>query len=206
MVTDGWDISCETVFTWKSVDLIDDKSTLVQVMAWCRQCWPRSLSPRGITRPQWVKLIALNNTKLKFKLSLWVRFKASINSGNGIISLIVKSLWPCDTIWSHRSGSTLDQVMAYCLAIPSHYLKQCWFIIHEIHWYLTGGNFTETVLDTTQYKMFENYIFENTVTSPRCQWVNTLGPHDARKIQWAESHFRYVMPQPEMLTYCQVDP
>ena len=41
----------------------DDKSTLVQVMAWCHQatshylsqCWPRSLSPYGITRPQWVK-------------------------------------------------------------------------------------------------------------------------------------------------------
>ena len=41
----------------------DDKSTLVQVMAWCRQatshylsqCWPRSLSPYDVTRPQWVK-------------------------------------------------------------------------------------------------------------------------------------------------------
>ena len=44
------------------LDLTDDKSTLVQVMAWCRQatshylsqCWPRSMSPYGITRPQWV--------------------------------------------------------------------------------------------------------------------------------------------------------
>ena len=41
----------------------DDKSTLVQVMAWCRQatshylsqCWPSSMSPYGVTRPQWVK-------------------------------------------------------------------------------------------------------------------------------------------------------
>ena len=47
---------------WMSLDLIDDKSTLVQVMAWCRQatshylsqCWPRSMSPYGVTRPQWV--------------------------------------------------------------------------------------------------------------------------------------------------------
>ena len=44
-------------------DLTDDKSTLVQVMAWCHQatshylnqCWPRSPTPYGITRPQWVK-------------------------------------------------------------------------------------------------------------------------------------------------------
>ena len=43
--------------------LIDYKSTLVQVMAWCHQvtshylneCWPRSLTPYGITRLQWVK-------------------------------------------------------------------------------------------------------------------------------------------------------
>ena len=39
-----------------------ERSTLVQGMTWCHQltshylnqCWPRSLSPYGITRPQWV--------------------------------------------------------------------------------------------------------------------------------------------------------
>ena len=43
-----------------SLDFTDDQSTLVQVMAWCRQatshylsqCWPRSLSPYGVTRPR----------------------------------------------------------------------------------------------------------------------------------------------------------
>ena len=35
-------------------DLTDDKSTLVQVMAWCRQYWLSSLSPYGVARPQWV--------------------------------------------------------------------------------------------------------------------------------------------------------
>ena len=41
-------------------DSTDDKSTLVQVMAWCRQatshylsqCWPGSVTPYDITRPQ----------------------------------------------------------------------------------------------------------------------------------------------------------
>ena len=45
-------------------NLTDDKSTLVQ--AWCHQaitshylnhCWPRSPTPYGVTRPQWVKII-----------------------------------------------------------------------------------------------------------------------------------------------------
>ena len=56
-------ISCEIALWWMSLYLIDDKSTLVQVMAWCRQatshylsqCWPRSMTLYGITRPQWVK-------------------------------------------------------------------------------------------------------------------------------------------------------
>ena len=47
------------------LDLTDYKSTLVQVMAWCHQatshylsqCWPRSLSPYGVTRPQWVNTL-----------------------------------------------------------------------------------------------------------------------------------------------------
>ena len=46
-------------------DFTDVKSTLVQVMAWCRQatshylnqCWPRSSMPYGVTRPQWVNTI-----------------------------------------------------------------------------------------------------------------------------------------------------
>ena len=34
---DGWGISCELALRWMSLHLTDDKSTLVQVMAWCRQ-------------------------------------------------------------------------------------------------------------------------------------------------------------------------
>ena len=50
----------DNALCWMPLDLTYDKSTLVQVMAWCRQatshylsqCWPRSLSPYGIIRPQ----------------------------------------------------------------------------------------------------------------------------------------------------------
>ena len=47
-------ISCEIALTWMPQVLTDKKSSLAQVMAWC-QCWPTSLSPYGIIRPQWVK-------------------------------------------------------------------------------------------------------------------------------------------------------
>ena len=68
LVIDGWGISCEIALIWMSLDLSDDQSTLVQVIAWCRQAtshylsqwWPRSLSPYGVTRPQWVKVKNMN--------------------------------------------------------------------------------------------------------------------------------------------------
>ena len=62
LVINGWVISCETALIWLSLDYTYGKSSLVQVMARCcqatshylSQCWPRSQSPYGITRPQWV--------------------------------------------------------------------------------------------------------------------------------------------------------
>ena len=60
-----WLVSSDFLMITPSDECHIDKSTLVQVMAWCRQatshyqsqCWPRSVSPYNITRPQWVKLI-----------------------------------------------------------------------------------------------------------------------------------------------------
>ena len=70
-VIDGWGISCELTLRWMSLDLTNDKSTLVQVMAWCRQatrhylnqCWPKSVSPNGVTRPQWVNVMTIYQTR-----------------------------------------------------------------------------------------------------------------------------------------------
>ena len=58
-VIDDWDTCCEIALRRMSLDLTDEKSTLVQVMAWCRQatthylsqCWPRSVSPYAVIRP-----------------------------------------------------------------------------------------------------------------------------------------------------------
>ena len=63
LVNGGWGTSYEIAFRWMPLDLTDDKSTLVKVMAWCRQatshylkqCWPISLPPYAVNMPQWVK-------------------------------------------------------------------------------------------------------------------------------------------------------
>ena len=48
-------------------------------------------------------------------------------------------LWPSDAIWQQRSGTTLAQVMAYCLPVPWNNLNQCWHIVQE---YNFTGNIT----------------------------------------------------------------
>ena len=67
-VSVGWVISFEIALRWMPQDFTDDKSTLAQVLAWCRQatshylsqCWPRSLTPYGVTRPQWVNTLIVD--------------------------------------------------------------------------------------------------------------------------------------------------
>ena len=78
-VIDGWVISCEFALWWMLLNLTD-KSTLVLVMAWCRQAishyliqfWPRSLSPYGVTRTGPNESIVHPNSYVPVCVFLWV--------------------------------------------------------------------------------------------------------------------------------------
>ena len=88
LVVNGWGISCETVLLWVSLDYTDDESTLVQVMAWCRQatshylsqCWPRSLLPYGFTRPTYLHIKWLQLAQEPQETGLLVVFCGSVHS------------------------------------------------------------------------------------------------------------------------------
>ena len=81
-----------------------------------------------VARPQWVKcdfsLIPL------FWHCLIVSHIIFVYNSN-ITVTILKSVWPSDTIWWHRSGSTLAQIMACCPMAPSHYL-----MLPDVHIYV----------------------------------------------------------------------
>ena len=87
---DGWGISCEIALIWMSLDFTDNQSTLVQVMARCRkatshylsQCWPRSLSPYGVTRPQWVEMHSLSFGLVMVSVQFIVSMIASLADSN----------------------------------------------------------------------------------------------------------------------------
>ena len=71
---------------------------------------------------------------------------------------IVNSLWPSDTIWWHKSGSTLAQVMACCLTAPSHYLNQCWLIISKVQWHRFKSNFTRDTPAISPWNWLEKLL------------------------------------------------
>ena len=63
-------------------------------------------------------------------------------------SMSQNSLWPGNIIWRHRPGSTLVQVMDWCLTAPSHYMNQCWIPMSEVLWHSHESNFIASVQAT----------------------------------------------------------
>ena len=65
----------------------------------------------------------------------------------------VNLLWPSDTTWRYRPGSTLAQIMTWCLLAPSHYLNQCWLIISDVPWQSPEANFIRDIIPPSIYKI-----------------------------------------------------
>ena len=93
-------------------------------------------------------------------------------TGCVIAGIKINSLWPSDTIWQHKSGWTLAQVMACCLTAPSHYLNQSWLIISKVQWHSSESNFTRDTSVICHWNKLENYLSKILFKSPRGQWVN----------------------------------
>ena len=67
----------------------------------------------------------------------------------------IKSLCHNDVIRQHGSGSTLPQLMAYCLMAPGNYLGWCWLIISEVLWHSHESNLTVSAQATSLYNGVE---------------------------------------------------
>ena len=76
------DISCppwEISLGWIPRNLTNEKSTLVQGVACCHQktrhclslCWPRTISPFGVTRPQVINVYSFKIISVMTHLILW---------------------------------------------------------------------------------------------------------------------------------------
>ena len=106
---------------------------------------------------------------------------------------LIKSLWPSDAIWRHKSGSTLVQIMACYPTAPNHYPNQRWFLISDIPWHSPESNPKAIGPATILYTEVENYTFKITVTSPRRQRVKAHFRSSQRKaiVQFAKLFFKW---------------
>ena len=134
--------SHDSALRWMPQDLTDDKSTLVQVMAWCHQatshylsqCWLSLLSPYGIIRPWWVKRKCCKNplawlsVLLVLDLGAMGYIESWLNPGVCFSLCFNQIIWPNHEIYTiiiiNKSAGEIRTVL-------NCYIKwlQCWSLI-----------------------------------------------------------------------------
>ena len=115
--TDCWGISCKIAVRLMLLDLIDEYSTLVQAMARCRQatshylsqCWPRSMSPYGVTRSQLINTgklgiitrVTLSNSRIKKRDHLLILQICSMQNWNVLwgINIVPLAIWSTHSLY-----------------------------------------------------------------------------------------------------------
>ena len=159
-----------------SLDLTDGKSTLMQVMAWCRQatshylsqCWPRSMTPYGVTRPQWVKASAsfVCNTVLYWTLIM-------MTSSNGNIFHITSPL--CGEFTSNQwipltKASNAD--VSFDLRLNKHLSNQSlgWWFEMPLCPLWHHSNVYGECKSTWSHTMIDLHRMSSQARTQICQW------------------------------------
>ena len=117
-------ISCGIALRWTLQDLTDDKSALVQVLAWCHQApshylsqrWPRYMSPYGITRPQWVNTLPENN-RVVVTTEFPIRLLKPRQVNPNVSHFLYQALW--------------NDCRMQCCITSKWYMERSWELIEE---------------------------------------------------------------------------
>ena len=104
--------------------------------------WGGSLSPDSTKSLPELMLTSHKRGSVAFTWKQFPKMHSWILGETCVRRYTFNSLWPSDTIWRHKSGSSLAQVMTSCLTAPSHYLNQCWLLISKVQWHSSQYNFT----------------------------------------------------------------
>ena len=130
---------------------LDEESTLIQVMAWCcqakshylSQCWPRSVSRYGVSRPQWVNILIVQIFSHSFvenlNSPLIILFVKKPNMSRHTMTVVQSSavitqsnlsryyIWYCDD--SSRMQITLHSHNRHPIAHPHRGAMRCLMIM-----------------------------------------------------------------------------
>ena len=118
---------------WMPWDLTDDKSTLVQVMAWCRlatshylnQCWPSSMSPYGVTKPQCLLMNICGNLIFEYVWIMAVVIYLCIILSHPRHLYVYVSMYMC--MYAYMYMCTQMYILNYA---KSKYLPSCSICVH----------------------------------------------------------------------------
>ena len=127
----------DNALRWMPQNITDDKSTLVQVIAWCRQatshylsqCWPKSLSPYNVTWPQWINPLAPGRGGSQFKT---MNFKLVIQDNSFGAHCEIALMWmPQDLTnqWEVNMASGNGLVPSSNKPLPD----LCCHVVSQIH-------------------------------------------------------------------------
>ena len=121
----------QSALRWMSHKLIDEKSILVQVMAWCRkaashylnQCWPWFMSPYGVIRPQYERSKCRENSWNRFDHTEWrhtfnitdIKFKFKFNISKSAISTVPANDLTPPVAWT--SAGTVMNDYRHCTVV-----------------------------------------------------------------------------------------
>ena len=121
--------------------------------AWC-VCWPRSMSPYGVTRPQWADSLWPNN-------AIWRH-----RSGSTMVQVMACWLMAQSySGWVTPYGDIdLDQHWFRWWLVGWRHEAECWPIIDRVLWHSLKINFTSHQ-DINLWNEFEKYTWKVTSTS-----------------------------------------
>ena len=128
-------------------------------LAWLMACRLFGAKPLPEPKPPYHELDPEKHDSAEFESNykILAQENAFINDVCKMAAILFRAqcgslLWP---VW--WSGSTLAQVMACCLAAPSHNLNQCWLIIKVVLFHSLEGSFTGHAHYIYPWHFFEDY-------------------------------------------------
>ena len=128
---DGWVVAWDIALRWISLDLTNNKSTLVHVMAWCHQtsshylsqCWHSSVSPDNVNRTQSVNCFSAFSVyflEIIYFLLNWKFFATTLQLGT----------W----FWYWKS------MMQNILHFPQHFYLPEITWLHLLSWFIKSDD------------------------------------------------------------------
>ena len=156
-------------------------------MAWCRQaashylsqCWPRSLSPYGVTRPQWVNLLMY----ICVTRPQWYNlFKAVLNWYGEFLSNVCPSETQLiDSCQCHMASSVWVNIgsgNSLVLMAPSHYLNPCGLLGNCILRNKPRWNLNQNIKRFILQNAFENVVSKMSAILFKSQCVKHTGQYN----------------------------